>query len=746
MSSHRSLLAGLLLLFAASASAQQGQPHTKVRLVADVSSVQPGSAFTLGIVMSMEEGWHTYWENPGEAGIPTAVAWKLPTGFAAGEIRWPVPHKYLEAGDILTYGYEKETMLLVPVTIDGSVRAGGSVTIEGEVTWLECERVCLPGSATVSLTLPVASGPALPAEGGLFARYRAMLPTPLADLPALAVSAEFKDRVVRVRFIADGPLSTAKGTEPDFYPGAVAGVTAGRTVARVSGSSAEFAVPMSTFETLSGDLPFAGVIVYALAEGGGRKAVRFASMLPASFLSTLTAETPVVGQSTQGGVLDRDFATVESAKDSTPLWMYLLFAFVGGLLLNIMPCVLPAISLKIFGLVRMSGDAPAQVKRHGLSFALGIFFSFMVLALLVILLKGAGEQVGWGFQFQEPLFVIAMAAVVFAFGLSLFGVFEAGLLFMLAFAGVGSALERKAREGKGYGASFWEGIFATILATPCTAPFLGSALGFAFSQPAVVTLLVFATVGVGMAVPYVMLTANPGWMKFLPKPGAWMETAKQFMGFLLMGTVVWLLSILGSQLGMEAVVWTCAFLVVVALGCWLVGRFATLNAPRRTFALTWLSALALVVAGYMVFIAPSVRAGRVLGQSSAIPADEGGIRWEPFSLQALDAALAEARPVFVDFTAEWCLTCKVNERTVLADREVVDAFSLNNVRAFKADWTNRNPEITKLLAKFGRSGVPLYVVFPAGKPDAPIVLPEVITGGIVIEALNRAAVPPQSLR
>jgi len=317
-------------------------------------------------------------------------------------------------------------------------------------------------------------------------------------------------------------------------------------------------------------------------------------------------------------------------------------------------------------------------------------------------------------------------------------VYELGLLFMLAFAGVGSALEKKTQEGKGYGASFWEGIFATVLATPCTAPFLGSALGFAFSQPAHFTLLVFFAVGFGMAIPYVILTSKPGWMKFLPKPGAWMETAKQFMGFLMMGTLVWLLYVLGKQLGMEAVVWMCAFLVVVALGCWLVGRFATLNASRRTFVLTWVAAVGLAVGGYFYFIAPTISAGRVIAEGSPSTAEDGGIPWESFTVEKLDGALRGSKPVFVDFTAEWCLTCKVNEKTVLADRDVVEAFARNGVVAFKADWTNRNPDITRLLAKFGRSGVPLYVLFPAGKPDAPVVLPEVITAGIVIDALQQS--------
>jgi len=310
---------------------------------------------------------------------------------------------------------------------------------------------------------------------------------------------------------------------------------------------------------------------------------------------------------------------------------------------------------------------------------------------------------------------------------------------MIAFAGVGSALEKRAREGSGYGASFWEGIFATVLATPCTAPFLGTALGFAFSQPAHFTLLVFTSVGFGMAFPYIILTSRPGWMKFLPKPGPWMEIAKQFMGFLMMGTLIWLLYILGKQLGMEGVVWTSAFLLVVGLGCWLIGHFATLTASRRTFIITWTASLLLVVAAYFLFIHPTLEAGRVLAQDPAQTNTDAGIRWEPFTVQRLDGVLQEKRTVFIDFTAEWCLTCKVNEKVVLNDAAVIRAFRERNIVPLKADWTSRNPEITKLLAKFGRSGVPLYVIFPADNPGSPIVLPEVITTSIVIEALQKAA-------
>jgi thiol:disulfide interchange protein DsbD len=378
----------------------------------------------------------------------------------------------------------------------------------------------------------------------------------------------------------------------------------------------------------------------------------------------------------------------------------------------------------------------------GWFFSLGILASFLALALVVIILKAASEQVGWGFQFQEPLFVIVMSAVVFAFGLNLFGVYEIQVPHA-AVSRVGSAIEQQEKKGKAYLASFGEGVFATILATPCTAPILGTALGFAFAQSAGVTLLIFGCTALGMALPYLLLTIRPAWMKFLPKPGEWMVSAREFMGFLMMATLLWLLYILGKQLGMEAVIWTGAFLLVVGVSCWLVGRFATLTATRVRYLLTWAVAALLMVLGYAGFVAPLLEARALLAidERNEIAMNAGhaqGIQWRPFSLAKLESYLREKKTVFIDFTAEWCLTCKVNEKTVMADTKVIEKFRSTGIVAVRADWTNRNPEIAHLLSKFGRSGVPLYVILPADRPYDPIVLPEVITPGIVLGAIDRA--------
>ena len=709
--------------------------HTAVRLLADIQHIQPGSHFTVGVLMTMEPGWHTYWKNAGEAGLPTTIQWKLPEGITAGEIQWPLPEKHIEPGDILTYGYSRETMLLVPMEASPSLRTGSTVTLKGDVSWLECERLCVPGSAAVELKLGVATAAPESANGALFASYRSRIPSEADAHPAVTVQQTLEGNQLKISLTpAKGSrLVTEPAAAPDFFPENVDGVTAGRTVVDANPQGALITLPLSTSQPLARPAVLRGVVVYQIP-GEERRGLEIEVHLPAGFSASASAAEP--------GILGQTFSIEQVSGGSQPLVLYVLFAFVGGLLLNIMPCVLPVIALKIFGLVKMAGDQPGRVKRLGWSFSLGIVSSFLLLALLVILLQTAGQQVGWGFQFQEPIFIIIMSAVVFAFGLSLFGVYEIRPP-AAAVTGVSSVIARTEGSGKGYAASFSEGVFATILATPCTAPFLGTALGFAFAQPAWTTVLIFATVALGMAAPYLILTARPAWLKFLPKPGAWMETAKQVMGFLMMATLLWLLYILGKQLGMEAVIWTGAFLLMIGVACWLIGRFATLTASRRNVAVTWISAAAAVGVGYWLFLSPVLEAREVLSEAPAsapgsTELEAGGIPWKPFSLTALEEDLNENKPVFLDFTAEWCLTCKVNERTVMASPDVIKKFKNSGIVPIRADWTNRNPDITKLLAKFGRSGVPLYVIFPAGRPSAPIILPEVITSGIVIGAINRA--------
>ncbi len=727
------------------ASMAKDQHHTKITLLADVKSIKPGTRFSVGLLMNMDDGWHTYWKNAGEAGLPTQITWTLPAGFSAGEIQWPLPHKYNESGEVVTYGYEKENLLLVPMTATVGVKTRKSISLRAEVSWLECERVCIPATGTVTITLPVTDDQPATNNETSFSQYRRQVPNSSTTEFSLRHETRGAEVWLSLNTSGTGKLMLKSGEIPDFYPETLGNITVGRTQVAARETDVQMHVRLSAYEHVKEADTLRGIVVYQM-EPGTRKAVEVAIPLSKEFCSNLpiSGEGGVdTGVSSSTGILDKTFVTVPTGGAQMSLTLYIIFAIIGGLLLNIMPCVLPVISLKIFGFVRMAGDHPQQVKKLGWFFSAGILASFLVLAVLVIILQAAGEQVGWGFQFQSPLFVIAMSTVVFAFGLSLFGVYEVSLPFMLAFVGLGSSLEHR---GKEYAASFFEGVFATILATPCTAPFLGTALGFAFTQPAWVILLIFTCVALGMALPYLVLTAKPAWMKFLPKPGEWMVTAKQFMGFLMMATLIWLLYILGKQLGMEAVIWTSAFLLTIGIACWVIGRFATLNVTRTKYLVTWWIAAAIIVGGYWYFLENTLDVRRVIAglaptAQEIVGSDPNAIQWQTFTIAGLDSHIRDNKTILIDFTADWCLTCKVNEKTVLTNRSIVEQVKAAGIIALKADWTNRNPEITKLLAKFGRSGVPLYVVFPAGRPEAPIVLPEVITPDILKDALKKALMP-----
>ena len=414
---------------------------------------------------------------------------------------------------------------------------------------------------------------------------------------------------------------------------------------------------------------------------------------------------------------------IPSAAIKPNLWLALFYGFLGGMILNLMPCVLPVISLKIFGFLKQAGESPRKIFAHGLAFIGGIFTWFLGLGLLVVALKSGGREVTWAFQFQNPWFNVVIGSVVFVFALNLFGVFEVVL------PGRASTALEAASSFSGLTGSFFQGVFATLLATPCTAPFLGAALGFAFSQSAGVIVAMFAAVAGGMGAPYLLLSARPGWMKFLPRPGAWMERLKQLMGFPLLATLVWILGIVGGQRGTDGVFWFLCFLLCLATACWLYGSFCgPLSGTRSRAAAIFLAALLAGGGGWYFLGEKFAGAG---GRESA------GIAWVPFSASELSALRASGKPVFLDFTADWCLTCKFNERTAIDTPSVRQLLRDKKIVPMKADWTNANPEITAALKNFGRVGVPFYVIFPAGSGGEPVVLPEILTESLLLDALKK---------
>jgi thiol:disulfide interchange protein DsbD len=388
-----------------------------------------------------------------------------------------------------------------------------------------------------------------------------------------------------------------------------------------------------------------------------------------------------------------------------------------------MPCVLPVISLKIFGFIQHAGQSRGRILRSGLAFIAGIFAWFVGLALLLIVLKSLGREITWAFQFTNPYFVLFMSAVVLVFALNLFGVFEISLP-QSANRGL---LGWTAREGDA--GSFFQGVFATVLATPCTAPFLGTALGFAFTQSGWMILVMFLAIAAGMSSPYLLLSAQPAWLGLLPKPGAWMERVKQLMGFFLIATLLFLLWVIGAERGSEAIIWTACFLLALSLACWMKGAFIVPAASRTTRLVTVVLILGIVSGSGAYFIGEKFMATKIASGETPLAGD-----WRPFTPERLQSEMAQGHTVFVDFTAAWCLTCKFNEATVLESNAVREAFQSRGIIKFKADWTNADPAITKILKQFGRPGVPMYVLYPAGK--APIVFPELLTQSIILDKLE----------
>ena len=696
----RNWIAAVLLAGIPHFAAAAETPHpVRARLVADVESADPGSVFRLGVALEMDPGWHTYWQYSGDAGMPTQVDWKLPLGYAAGGLQWPLPKKYSEAGDLTVYGYTGEVLLFSEIQAPATSTADTAL-FEAGVSWLVCREICIPGGAEVSVSLPVVRGMPASANRSLFEQFAARVPQEKAADAGLEVShgvaATAQEIAVDLAIRHDG---SAEVRVVEFLPLDLDGFEFSTRLEPDGGLRLSLK-PYSDRELtlLSGVLQYTG-------QTFGERSV---------YLS-LDLET-----STEPGQTDPSFGPAGRLPST-----YLLMAIVGGFILNLMPCVLPVISLKILGIVSHAGEDRRRVRALGLAFVGGIELTFLALAALVLALKEAGEAIGWGFQFQYPEFVLFMVALVFVLGLSLFGVFTVNIWVSGRFGA----------SSEGLLGSFSNGVLATILATPCTAPFLGTALGFAFSQAGPMVVFLFAAIGVGMALPYLLLALKPDWMRWLPAPGPWMERFKQLMGFLLMGTVVWLLWVLGNQLGLEGVIWTIVFLLALGLACWMIGSWIDLGTSRIGRRFVWGLSLMLVVTAYVTLLHPILQTERAWA-SIGDTGDRGQV-WQPYTPARLDRLLAEGRIVFIDFTAEWCWTCKINERVVLEDTDVRARFAELGVAMVKADWTNHNPEITRLLRSFGRSGVPLYILYP-GKGGDPIVLPELITASMVLEALERA--------
>ncbi len=685
------------------ASQKPSTPRVRVELISELDGIEPGAPFWVGVRQRIAPGWHTYWLNPGDSGEPMTIEWTLPSGFEAGDIVWPHPER-IPVGPAMTFGYSREVVLLTRITAPAALDPGTRVTLSGHAAWLVCEKICIPEEADVRLALPVVSGrpPVNPRGAAAIAEARRGVPAPSPWPASFTATAEMIDLDV-----AAAGLAADRIADVYFYP------------------------------TLWGAIDFAAPQQVAIGERG-------ISVRAARGPLAAAAEAPIDGvlvikERLDQGLTSQAFAlratrqvaplVAPSAPPALSLLRVLALALAGGVVLNLMPCVLPVLSMKALSLVSHAEADRATLRWHGLAYTAGVLASFAALAGALISLRAAGAQIGWGFQLQSPIFVMLLADVLFVLALSLSG----AILIGGRVAGIGHALASR----PGYGGSFFTGALATVAATPCTAPFMGVAVGFALLQPPVTALLVFEALGFGLALPYLLLSLMPGWRRLVPRPGPWTERLKQLLAFPLYATVAWLVWVVSQQTGPQGVAAVLAGLVLIAFAAWLYEATRAAG-PRWRRAATAAAGLAVMAA---IAIGPTVAAGPTSIGSRSAPAS-GGITWEPFSPKRVAELRAQGKPVFVNFTAAWCITCLVNERVALRSSAVTEAFSRRGVAYLKADWTKRDPEIAQVLGSFGRSGVPLYLVYPPARPGQPTgaepsILPQILSEGMIIEAIDK---------
>jgi len=757
------------------------------RLLADQTALVPGQTVDLAIAFTLQEGWHIYWQNPGEGGMATVFTWDLPAGFEAGELRYPGPKRHVDALDAATFIMEGDPVLLTTLRVPADAEPGGEVTIAADGRWLACREVCVIEKGRLELKMPIVSDKkdAKPANVDEFKAARSRLPLPaeraeylsklsaVADVDRIKPGAKF--RIAVLIEVAKGyHLNSAKPladwTIPtDLFPYAVEGIDFGRPtfppgviVASKLGDMSIYSgqtvvvLPAEADAELDGkEVRLRGVVTYQacsdetsqcypptgaewelklpLAQAG--EPVTAANEELFARATGSRAAVPVQS-SEEGSWLQR----AQASLSNLGLVGWIVMALVGGFILNLTPCVLPVVSIKILSFVQQAGEGRLRVFTLGLAFAAGIEASFLAFGGIIM---GLGQHLGvsqqWGGLFQSPQVVIGLAAVVLAFALSLFGVFALNPPRVVNELG-----EKVQREG--HAGAFGMGLLATLLGTACTAPFLSAVVAIAVKQTTATGMLIFAAAGLGMAFPYVLLAAKPAWIKIIPKPGPWMTTFEHLMGFLLLAMAIWLLEALPVQIGAEGLLLALAFLLLIAIAAWVYGRLG-FDAPWARKVRSYVIIAVLVVGGWNLCFTgdrsipklaetqKELRMGTAGGERSW---SDGGIPWAPYTRQRTMEAVEAGKTAFIDYTAEWCKSCQANEKFVLNTSAVREAMQRLGVVPFKADFTSFDPEIQKDLARFGRSGVPMYVVIPAGKPDEPILLDEVITSASVIAALEKA--------
>ncbi|MDX2112713.1 MAG: protein-disulfide reductase DsbD family protein [Alphaproteobacteria bacterium] len=669
--------------FAASESVQLA--HSRATLVSAQEALVAGKPLRVGLVLDHEPGWHSYWENPGEAGIPTTLNWQLPDGFSASAIDWPLP-KQVREGPLLVHSYYGQFLLPVTLTVPDALDAD-SITLALTADWLVCKDICIPETAELSLTLPVRSESEASIYASMFETHDETKPKPLSEKGLYSIAGKEFSLSVPLAALGDGTITSAF-----FFP---------REQGHIVYSSEQIIELDSdtlTLTTTASDTAPSGNLTGFLAVTTERESRAFAiTLAPAANAATLQ-DTPSLS-----------FLTA------------LLLALIGGVILNLMPCVLPVLSLKALAIVKKTGHERAHVAKLGVAYTLGILVSFAGIAAVLIGLQHGGEAVGWGYQMQSPVFVTLLVYLLFLVGLNLSGLFDLPVLL----GAQASAMNDSSVRG-----SFATGVLATAVATPCTAPFMASALGLALTLPSWQAMLVFLSLGLGLALPFLLISFFPALLRFLPKPGAWMESFKQLLAFPMYGSAIWLLWVLALQTGADGVALALIGLLMLVLAIWMKRLFAPESRAYLPLALL----LALLAVGYTTSTIAALDAPRQQTDASS-----HGIETVDYSKEQLAALRSQPRPVFLDATAAWCITCKVNAAVAIHTEASARAFRDSGTVLMIADWTRRNPEITELLKSFGYQGVPLYVYYAPGRD--PVVLPQVLSEDLVIRTLTQQGEP-----
>ncbi|MBS0320000.1 MAG: thioredoxin family protein [Proteobacteria bacterium] len=701
-------------------------PHVEAELVAQRTALVPGTDAVVALRLAIADGWHTYWRNAGDSGLPTTLDWTLPAGYAAGPIQW-LPPRVLPTGPLVNYGYEGVVLHPVHVTVPASAVPGSDVTLKARADWLVCRDTCIPEGADLTLTLPVApSATDDPKWGAPIAAALAAVPKPLSGWTARAEGEGQAIRLVLTRTAAS-PGPDAVG-DLRFFPDDDGRIEpSGKQVQAQARDGYVVTLPVA-YSLAPNVQRLAGLVTASDGIGGARAATIDVPLTGTIVAGPKPLDAPVALNLAPAGAAAAGVTVASPAASSAPavaggtpngtamtFGLALAFAFCGGILLNLMPCVFPVLTLKVLGFAEHH-DNRATLRREAAAFAAGAVLSFLALAGLLLALRAAGAELGWGFQLQSPLVVTALALLFFALGLNLAGVFEFG-----QFA---PSRVRDWRSSNRTLDAFGSGVLAVVVASPCTAPFMGAALGFALTEPAALTLAIFAALGIGMALPYTLLALFPAWRRALPRPGAWMARFKQLLAFPMFATVAWLAWVLGAQIDNDAVLRLLAVLLCTAFALW------ALQAARMTRGRTF-GVLAVLGAAAALWIVMPLWVVDARGPAAAPAVAESG--WSPFNAARAAELAGGGQPVFVDFTAAWCVTCQVNKRTTLNRPDVQAAFASRNVALMRADWTRRDPEITRALAALGRNGVPVYVLYRPGAE--PLLLPEILTQQAVLDAL-----------